>query len=1205
MTGRVKLWLLLLLLTLLLRSPAVFAAAFVPPYNKSIPVTLAVLWPADAITGFNAVSLPISLAVADLASSSTTLPTTLAVSYTDSTTSGQSTSRAAVTALASSSVIALLGTNDTFNSIAVSQIARAVTPTRPVFQTQSTATSLTVSASVIRTSYVVTEYGAVFGLLLQRYNWSSFCLFHTIDADSRDIVSYMISNVVSSNVTMHPYALSNIDAAAAPAIQSALSLVQQKQQRIVLVHGVQSLNILRAAAARGMLAAPMTWIGTDWCTQSVINTLRGEAVDVTGLLCIGGANAAPGNWSSFANRLAAMDPVTYPDPSLVPMSAGYVYDAVWVLALAMRAQQAANASLSLWTAATAVNYSGVTGPVTFYGSGGDRVGQLGLYNYESSTGLLATVGRWSGLEAASLVVTGDIVWSGGSAVPHRDSAGQYNQGEAVSVGHDSRLTLLSYAICVLGAWTGLILLEQSISARRMQLHLSSRPSPTNSATAVKSARRYYYVWIGWCALAATAFGLCSVWAVQALDLLAMQTDAGGLWLDSGVLFPPMLLAVALSFVSFAAVLSNTSFTASSDGEDSESSRDRSSHGSSAGTATRLSQTSKVVPLVSDNARMDVSKGGSTNSTSASDSHSTSSRRRHRTRQAELVLRLKHFLLTVLSLRLAFAACVLSLNTALLHWINQSALQGQAQLHADSTSLVHSAAVTLFTCWLPLWMFFYFHQSAGRFLAAFVMALALWGADQICQLGDSYTFDGTAAADGGSNAVSVVGTSALVIAVVACVVCLAMLVFNVFSLQLSAKVLARRQREVSVQVSAIQAELDACKAESAQLKEQTAAARQQVELVTYCRPVYRDFSVWIAMASTLSSQAATVVPAEGEVCLLPTPTGHSSLPAAGTVHPSAVLVSQQRGSVTSAERSTTNTQHSNYLSTPKAAPASPEPSNGKWAGSRGFGTVSAVDLPPPAIPSSYNSFVLVASSFTAPAAMWPRKDDNSVSKLRLASIHHPSPPPSIVLKQADLSLLLRHPVLLEVLKDSAVASFTPESLMLCSDLQLFHRIAQQASQSVLAAAARELYREYVVSGAAYEVNISATLRDDLRNNILNRSEVDNAVFRSAELEMIKLIATNQMAPFIASPLAQLAAAVLITAESTGGAAGGSVSSPAINVTTTSVGWDGSPVGSTRSTIVVKQETLPTTPSHRASASHRGTLTPTQPLVASRVWKSNKA
>ena len=385
----------LLLAALLLASAAQSAAAFTPPYNQSKHVTLAVLWPADPVSGFNAVSLPISLALADIAAAAI-LPTTLAVSYTDSTTSGQVTAAAALAALADSTVIALLGTNDTANSVTVSQLSRAAAVTRPVFQTQSTATALTVSASVIRTSYVVSEYGAVFNLLLQHYNWSTFCLFHTIDADSRDIVSYMISSVVTPNVSMHTYAISNVDAAAAPAIVSSLDLVQQHQLRIVIVHGVQSLNILRAAAARDMLGAPMTWIGTDWCTQTAINTLLAEGIDLTGLLCIKGAKGAPASWAAFSQKLSTMDPVTFPDPSLVQLSAGYVYDAVWVLALAMQAQQKTNVSITLWNAAVAVNYTGVTGPLTFYGNGGDRVGQLGLYNYQPSTGLLIPVGNWSG-----------------------------------------------------------------------------------------------------------------------------------------------------------------------------------------------------------------------------------------------------------------------------------------------------------------------------------------------------------------------------------------------------------------------------------------------------------------------------------------------------------------------------------------------------------------------------------------------------------------------------------------------------------------------------------------------------------------------------------------------------------------------------------------------------------------------------------------
>ena len=660
----------------------------------------------------------------------------------------------------------------------------------------------------------------------------------------------------------------------------------------------------------------------------------------------------------------------------------------------------------------------------------------------------------------------------------------------------------------------------------------------------------------------------------------------------------MLLAVALSFLSFAAVLSNTSFTASSDGEDSESSRDRSSHGSSGGTVTRVSQTSKVAPLMSDK-RADVSKGNSTDS--ASTSTSTSTKHPHRSRRAEAVSRFKYLFLTVLSPRLALAACLLSLNTVLVHWINQSALQGQAKLHVDSSALVHSAIATLFTCWLPMWMFFFFHQSAGRFVAAFLMALALWGADQICQLGESYTFDGTAAAVGGSTAVDVVGTSALVIAVIACVLCLAMLVFNVFSLQLSAKVLARRQKEVNTQVSAMQAELDQCKAESARLKEQAAAARQQTELITYCRPVYREFSVWIAMASTPSSQAAPVAAAEGELALAaPSATGLSVTAAAGSVHPSALIVSQQRGSVTSAERSANNVTH---LSTPKAAPVLPQsPTQGKWAGTRGFGTTIAIDVAPPAIPSSYNPFVLVANGFASPATMWPRKDDNAIVKLRLASIHHPSPPPSIALKQVELAVLLRHPVLLELLKDSAVASFTPESLMLCSDLQLFHRIVQLAVPSVVAVAARELYREYVVSGAAYEVNISATQRDELRSRIVGSNQVDGGVFKSTELEMIKLISTNQMGPFVASPLAQLAAAVLAAPESTASAPSGSISSPVMTVTPAAVNWDGSRGSNTNSTrtTIVKLEQQSTTPSARASTSHRSTLTPTQTNGVSSAW-----
>ena len=126
----------------------------------------------------------------------------------------------------------------------------------------------------------------------------------------------------------------------------------------------------------------------------------------------------------------------------------------------------------------------------------------------------------------------------------------YLPGDQLSVSTSYSYVLFSVAVCVLGVWTSMFLIEQAIVSR----------SRVQSA---KSSIKLQQMWPVWSTLAALCFGVVGVWCSQVIGLSIVQVgysnDVLDIRLHASLLFSGLALLIVLPTACYWVMLTNDTY----------------------------------------------------------------------------------------------------------------------------------------------------------------------------------------------------------------------------------------------------------------------------------------------------------------------------------------------------------------------------------------------------------------------------------------------------------------------------------------------------------------------------------------------------------------------------------------------------------------------------------------------------------------------
>lgn len=115
------------------------------------------------------------------------------------------------------------------------------------------------------------------------------------------------------------------------------------------------------------------------------------------------------------------------------------------------------------------------------------------------------------------------------------------------------------------------------------------------------------------------------------------------------------------------------------------------------------------------------------------------------------------------------------------------------------------------------------------------------------------------------------------------------------------------------------------------------------------------------------------------------------------------------------------------------------------------------------------------------------------------------------ESAEFAAMLNNPVCLEVIKDVLVARHSVELIMCYVDLVFYSKVS---SKTARAAMGRALYNEYLKTGSPNEVNISGPLRAQMKS-LVRKGRWHAGMFEEVEACMVRMMFDNMWTSFRAS------------------------------------------------------------------------------------------
>ena len=682
----------------------------------------------------------------------------------------------------------------------------------------------------------------------------------------------------------------------------------------------------------------------------------------------------------------------------------------------------------------------------------------------------------------------------------------YISGDVLPQTLDGKMVVLAFMIVVLGAWTALILLEQALSfwSRGIWAHA-----------------------LGWVALAALAFGACSVWSNTLMVLAAVTLDVDAhiyLVLWSSVV--TALYPVALTFISFALCI----------------------HSVQGGLKPAANVNVNEVSDLTGNSSTNGSQNQSVHSSgrqSGVSSHlkilrSALRKRFHHLRESMMELANRD------GVKLVVASLLLSLlfvtHSAL---VNAVSISCKADLAIPARSIVGA----VFFAWVfnipSLTMYFHVTRSGWRYLSPFLLSASLLGSFFILTQGAVWTYVKERAINTAGKVVANSSLAAVIVAACA-VVCVALMAFNVNRLRQSRNTLDKMLTLVATQVRGLELDIEHEKEVAVALKEQGLFFRRSLEVINLCRPLWRPYAIAIALADPILPEsltaAAKLVVTTG--ALQPLETGR--LQAAGGT---AAAMAVPRGSLRPAAAAAAAASKKSQGVGAREDSEEKEPASGRRlleAAEAGFEDSHLTALPGAVVtaPTSHphvhrrglsvsldamgsttaaaglarasagaataaapakGGFKQGGSVATSDAAMGGHaantkgavskqegtsKTPATISDFHRIHAHKQEKQLSALLKEiselnldapaasravADIRLpqILSHPVTIELMKDALAKNLSPENIALWIDIQRYRSLE---NGSIRKAVADEILQTFIISGATFEVNLSSFMKN---------------------------------------------------------------------------------------------------------------------------------
>lgn len=1089
---------------LLLLTPSSVRSAF----RYTSPIDVGVLYP--YALDVNNVQVPLSLALADLNASGSLSNLSVALHYADS---GQQPVQATAAALSLvdrvGTLTAMIGDYRDNSTMALAYLSTGLKI--PLINPLASSALLSDRANCIYTTRMILNHaatGAAITSLLKTFNWLRIAILYSDDDYGRGVMDQMVQNPFdATNSDISVFSVPADPSLSAPIIESVMSQILDLDIRIIVMHSTTTLNILQQADEMGVLGAPRTWIGTDMCTEANIAALGSKLI---GSICFQSTTPSSDLWDDFAQRIVQQNSTLYPSVDLVPLSAGLVYDSLFLLVSALNVMNVQPTSVSsvvganLFNAINAQQITGVTGVINFPGScssfpatctgmTGDRHVNFTVVNYDEDSNTYVARGQYSN-ETGKLTIAynnqsqsgmtpsqssySQLVWSDGSSSVPKDRARVYAVGDSLATSSDSRILVLAFAVSAFGSWTTLLLIE-------MAVFIKQRPSPSSSM-ASQNVRNHS--WLAWIALAALVFGIASCWGPVNLVFLALNLEDFPIYVNLREMIGSIVLLPVVFVPCFLLIM--RSIQPRVPGSEDSTTVDSSIRLSSTTNGDRTRRTSETGTMASTTSESSRLVGSQV-------SKSVHRRWYHKIKKIRPL-----FVLSV-----AIISGAIQIQT----WLSSSSLTGPGS-PSMTFSLLVAGSVVCMVCGLPTFFtFFFLSTSKFRMIAAFVMAAIVevsayipyssFTAQCVTLVGN---YDASASYLAESSQ-----TFSILVAAGCLSLCLVAMMANVVKLRTSRNMLDRLSTQVQKQIDILEQQIQQHESQRVMTQEQTAAIRRSIEVINLCRPLPRPYALPLALAAN-------------------------------------------------ADSATNNTAVANKSAKLSIVPPTADGPSATTSGAPALDTPVSMtrDISEPSVSSAFQPRsmhrIRALTALTTMTAVQGKKNEAQVQRLwdelgsdviRAGSTRMTDTPA----RPIPFTTVLSHPVSLELLKDVANKQLSSESLALWFTIQRYRSLTETASRSLLA---DKIYSQFIANGAPVEVNLSAAMKEAISRRLginarggIGSDSGNNSpligspttskkspslgkhVFDDVEQEILKLIHTNHRDDFDLSYANELALCVL--------------------------------------------------------------------------------
>lgn len=1037
---------LVLLLFMLL---AIVSAA---PYAS--PIIIAVTYP--SALDVNRAAAPLELAKADLISQN--LLTNISISFVYVNTGLQPVEAVgallkATEDVAPNNIAAIVGDYRSNSTLALGYLSTSLSI--PIINVWSSSALLSDRANcAYMTRMTINDAGTAAAItsVLKAYKWLRIAILYSDDDHGRGAMDQMTQNPYDpTNNDISVFSIPAVDSVTARnIINKNLEQIKALGIRIIILHSTLIIPVLDAALDAGLLSPPHVWIGTDWCTSDTIAALGSRANSLIGTICLVQSQPRTDEWNSFAARLSTSNTTLYPTSAAVPISAGNVYDGLFVLIKGLNALHSMSTSNTVTTLQNVMNnisFSGVTGAVSFPGScsnyptscignTGDRFPMFDILNYNKDSNLFEVRGSYNNRTSELITANNSsasgfslLVWSDGSTIIPKDRPDVYVVGDIdLPWSFDTRILVLAYVVSAFGCWTTLIIIEMAIFVKTKTI--DSRE------------------WIAWIGLASIVLGIASSWAANYISLSSLTINTVSVYLQPLPMMASIPLVPIFVFMAFRVIMIDIR-PRDPDAENSDT-IDSSMKISSTHSATLRSRTAVSVSV--SVVAQPVPRGW----------------------KAKIARRMSKGL----KLPLLSGVFIMTVGVVLQNIVAVSSLAGPASLTVSVGLMVVAAIVILLGSIPVTFMFFYFNQNNMRVSAAFLMSAILWSSVLIGTSSFTTILDSDPSLFDGSNNIACDGTVTIILAASSLLLCVLGLSLNVFKLRLSRDALDRLSAQAQRQIDLIDRQIAQGMTKRYSLEQQLKWTKDSIELINLCRPIPRPYAMAIALAEPKC---------EGTI--------QEKVKLSATEIRTISRVSRESGA-----RAVDTDERDDVLS--PTGPVCDSPDAGFRTSLIGgkIGVTATRTMNRLKGTTTKGDFALIHRC----------KNNRDVLKLLDECDSFMGPGNAVKTGNLGLASFLAHPFTFELLKDTLARQFTSENLGMWAAIQRYRSVI---SPSIRLLTADEMIRLFVANGAVNEVNISSTMKDTISSRLVQSIEgkvkLSHRLFDEVEQEIHKLINTNNM------------------------------------------------------------------------------------------------